>query len=33
VVLVTQPQQLDLDLGESGRVFSLGAAQAARKAE
>ena len=31
VVLVTQPQQLDLDLGESGRVFSLGDAQAARK--
>lgn len=31
VVLVTQPRQLDLDLGESGRVFSLGAAQAARQ--
>jgi hypothetical protein len=30
VVLVTHPRQLDLDLGESGRVFSLGAAQAAR---
>jgi hypothetical protein len=30
VVLVTQPRQVELDLGESGRVFSLGAAQAAR---
>jgi Putative auto-transporter adhesin, head GIN domain len=33
VVLVTQPQQVDLDLGESGRVFSLGAAQTAHKAD
>jgi hypothetical protein len=33
VVLVTQPRQVELDLGESGRVFSLGAVQAARQAE